>query len=138
MAVKLEHASESPKGLLAQKLINPRYSDTVWLRWSLGTYNLNKFPSDADVAGDNTLKVTDLLYLLIAKAGHCGEIQLWKYKILSLPLKNTHFQGRNKSVMLKTTEGVLRKCWRNSREGTVCGKMNKWVLRQPNNAILYI
>ena len=39
------------------------------------TYDLNKLPRDADVAGDNTLKVTDLLYLLIAKA-------LWKNTIM--------------------------------------------------------
>lgn len=36
---------------------------------------LNNLPSDADVAGDNTLKVTDLLYLLIAKA-------LWRNTIM--------------------------------------------------------
>lgn len=80
-------------------------------------------------SGDNTLQVTGLLYLLIAKASHISveksNYANTKYHLCSW---RAHFQGISKIVMQRNIEAeCLRKSWRNSIEGAVCGKMNKWM-----------
>lgn len=111
MAVKPEHASESLKGLSAQKLqiLNPRYSTQYDRGGALEPSVLTSSQVLLLLTGWGPhLRAPRLQYPSTAKTRPWGERELWKYEVPPLSWKNATFRAEVRSAMLKNTEGVFK------------------------------